>query len=185
MSAAAVVLLALLAGTGPKVEFGPLRKASVLRMGHCDVEVVFRLVIHDGGSEDYYCPRIEWQWEDGSISEEESDCPPLAEATDGDHRQVWTRRREFQKSGRYLVKARLFKADRLVRILETAVVITGWGGFADERRQENGCSPARSPALPPPRPIDLGPGPPSERGLRKSGERRILVVRRSRRARSI
>jgi hypothetical protein len=75
MSLAGVALSALLAGAGLKVEFGPLRKASVLPIGHCDVEVVFGLVINDGGSEDYYCPRIEWQWEDGSISEEESDCP--------------------------------------------------------------------------------------------------------------
>jgi hypothetical protein len=157
---ASVALVAVLAESSSKVEFGPLRKASVLPIGHCDVDVVFRLVVHDGGSEEYYCPRIEWQWEDGSISEEESDCPPFAEATVDDHRQVWTRRRAFQKSGRYLVRARLFKADRVVRILETTVVINGWSGFSDETRQENGCSPARKPALPPPRPIDLGPGPP-------------------------
>ena len=160
MSLAGVAFSALLTGAGLKVEFGPLRKASVLPIGHCDVEVVFRLVINDGGSEDYYCPRIEWQWEDGSISEEESDCPPFAEATPDDHRQVWTRRRAFQKSGRYVVRARLFKADRLMRILETSVVVNGWSGFLDERRQENGCSPARRAPLPPPRPIDLGPGPP-------------------------
>ena len=144
-----LALSALLAGAGTKVEFGPLRKASVLPIGQCDVEVVLRLVINAGGSEDYYCPRIEWQWEDGSISEEESDCPPFAEATADDHRQVWTRRRAFQKSGRYRVGARLFKADRLVRILETEVVVTGWSGFPDERPGENGCSPARLTPFPP------------------------------------
>ena len=163
MSLAGAALSVLLAGAGPKVEFSPLRKASVLPMGHCDVEVTFRLSVNDGGSEDYYCPRIEWQWEDGSISEEESDCVPFAEAAADDHRQVWTQRRAFQKSGRYVVRARLYKADRLVRIVETTVVITGWSGFADERRQAHGCLPARSPALPPPGPIDLRPGPPGAR----------------------
>jgi hypothetical protein len=168
MSLPSVALLVLLADADPKVEFGPVRKVSVLPMGHCDIDVVFRLVIHDAGSEDYYCPRIEWQWEDGSISEEESDCPPWAEAAADDHRQVWTRRHAFQKSGRYVIRARLYKADRLVRILETPVVITGWTGFADERRQENGCSPARSPALPPPKPIDLGKGPPGRSPRRQA-----------------
>lgn len=105
MSLVRLAFLVLAVDTGPRAEFGPLRKASVLPLGHCDVDVVFRLVIHDGGSEDYYCPRIEWLWEDGSTSEEESDCPPFTEATADDHRQVWTRHRAFQKSGQYLVRA--------------------------------------------------------------------------------
>lgn len=164
MSVAGVAVLAVLAGAGPKVEFGPLRRVSVLPMGQCDVEVAFRLVIHDPGSEDSYCPRIEWQWEDESISEEESDCPPFAEAAADDHRQVWTRRRAFQKSGRYLIRARIFKADRLVRTVETVALVTGWSGFSDERRQANGCSPARSPAVPPP-PIEPGREPPGMKSL--------------------
>lgn len=150
---AAFLVLALsspAAGRGPKVEFEPMRKATVLPMGQCEVDVVFRLVVDDGGSEDYFCPRVEWRWEDESVAVEESDCPPFAEAAVEDHRRVWMRPRDFQNSGRYLVRARLIKGDRVVRRLETIAIVTGWSGFVPERRQEFGCSPARAQAVPPP-----------------------------------
>src|SRR5512145_365997 len=114
MSLAGLALAVVLAGSGPTVEFGPLRKVSFLPMGRCDIDVAFRLTVDDAGSEDYYCPRVEWYWEDGTTSEEESDCPPFAEATPEEHRRVWMRRRAFQTSGRYLVRVRLFKADRAI-----------------------------------------------------------------------
>jgi hypothetical protein len=67
-----------------------------------------------------------------------------------DHRRVWTRPRDFQNSGRYLVRARLIKGDRVVRKVETIAIVTGWSGYAPERRQEFGCSPARPKTAPPP-----------------------------------
>jgi hypothetical protein len=143
MGPSALAVLALLAGAGPKVELGPLAKTAMLRMGKCDVEVTFRLVVQDGASEDYYCPRIEWLWEDGSTAVEESDCPPFSEATADDHRRTWMRARTFQNSGRYLVKVRLAKADRVVHTVETIAVVEGWSGYSPDRRQEFGCSPAR------------------------------------------
>jgi hypothetical protein len=126
-------------------------------MGQCDVDVVFRLVVSDAGSEDYYCPRVAWHWEDGTTSEEESDCPPFADAKPDDHRRVWTRRRAFQSSGRYLVKVRLFKADRQVHAAEAEAVVGGWSGFSPERREENGCAPARPTPVERPKPAFPGP----------------------------
>ena len=153
MSWIGLAIAFLVADPGPRVELAPARKTSVLLMGRCEVDVAFRLVVSDGGDEDYYCPRVQWEWEDGSFSEEEVDCPPFSEATADDHRQVWTRHRAFQKNGRYVVKARLLKAERVVRIVETTAIVTGWTGYSDARRQENGCSPARA-SSPEPMPTD-------------------------------
>ena len=165
MSLAGVALAAVLAAAGPKAEFGAVGPMPFLRAGSCDVEVIFRLFVSDGGVEDYYCPRVEWQWEDGSVSEEESDCPPFAKAVADEHRRVWTRGRTFQRSGRYLVEARLFKADRLIRTLKAEAVVNGWSGFPPNQREVNGCSPARpgpkpSPSPMPPRAVDFDRGPP-------------------------
>jgi hypothetical protein len=166
MSLAGTAILLVLAASGPKAELRALRQMSFLKTGSCDVEVAFRLVVSHRGREDYYCPRVEWVWEDGTTSEEESDCPPFAEASADDERQVWTRRRAFQGSGRYVVSVRLFKADRLISTLEAEAVVIGWSGFPPEKREKNGCSPARpgpipSPSLVPPGPVGVDRGPPN------------------------
>lgn len=125
------------------VELRPLKKVTALPVNQCEVEVRFRLSVFDGGSEDYYCPRVEWEWEDQSRSSDETDCPPFDEGAPTDHRRTWTRSRAFHKSGAYRVKARLYKAQRLIRTIETTSVVTGWEGFPDDKRQEYGCSPTR------------------------------------------
>ena len=166
MKSGGLAVVVLLAGAGPKVELEPMRKTTLLPMGQCEVDVVFRLVVQDGGVEDYYCPRVEWQWEDDSVAVEESDCPPFAEAAAEDHRKVWMRSRDFQNSGRYRVRVRLIKGDRVIRKMETTAVVTGWAGHPAERRQEFGCSPARARPEPPPAPfppLASFPTPPPER----------------------
>ena len=104
------MLMALLAGasaTKPTVEFKPLRKMTQLPVGSCDAEVLFSLRVFDGGAEDYYCPKVVFEWEDGSRSIEESDCVPFEQAEPADHRRSWTRSRKFQGSGNFSVQAHL------------------------------------------------------------------------------
>jgi hypothetical protein len=157
----AAVVFAMLAGpAGAKVDLRPLRAVTVLPLDRCEVEVTFRLSVFDGGKEDYYCPRVIWEWEDGTRSTEESDCPPFDQAAPGDHRKTWLRRRDFQRAGSYVVKAYLCKADRRISAVQTTAIISGWDGYPPEQRQAFGCSPPRlavggTPAdddLPQPRP---------------------------------
>lgn len=146
-----VMPLALAASSGPKVELRPLKKATMLAMGQCDVEVVFRLSVDDRNNDDYYCPRVVWEWEDGTLSIEESDCPPIEEALPSDHQRSWTQGRAYQKSGRYRVRAHLCRNRRRVATVETIALVTGWEGYPDRSRQEAGCSPAYRPPGPSPR----------------------------------
>ena len=132
MIRAAVLVPVLLASAGPKLDFRPLKKITALEMGQCSVDVTFKLRIEDRGVEDYYCPRVEWEWEDGTKTSEESDCSPFDQASADHHRKVWTRARAFKKSGTYAVKVRLYKADRMIHILETTAEVRGWEGMSEK-----------------------------------------------------
>ena len=143
--AIALLLAALAAGSSgkPKVEFKPTRAITQLTVGRCEALVTFRLKVADGGSDDYYCPRVVFEWEDGTRSSEESDCAPFEDAAATDHERTWTRSRGFQKPGTYLIRAHLCKASRRIKTIDTRAVIMGWDGYDPDRRQDSGCSAAR------------------------------------------
>ena len=120
------LLLLLAAPAKPKVELKPSPQMAMLGVGPRSAATVrFRLSVKDGGNEDYYCPRLEWEWEDGTYSSEESDCPSFDKAQPQDHDRSWTRSRQFWEPGNHTVKVRLYKAERLIRTIDAKVEITG------------------------------------------------------------
>jgi hypothetical protein len=123
---AAFVLALLAAGSAkPKVEFKPLQRIANLPAGRCQTSVVFKLTVNDGGSEDYYCPKVVFEWEDGTQSSEESDCVPFAQAAKEDHAKTWTKSHSFSSLGTYTVRAHLCQASRKIRVIETTATILG------------------------------------------------------------
>ena len=134
----ALLAFATLAGTataldGPEVELKPTRKIWMLAAASCEVDVTFRLEVKDGGDERYYCPEVEWVWEDGTRSISESDCPPFAEA-DEDRRFVRRKTHGFRSSGNWTISVRLSKAGELIHEEETNVVIAGSAGLSEQER---------------------------------------------------
>ncbi|MEO8500451.1 MAG: hypothetical protein ABI565_06015 [Vicinamibacteria bacterium] len=127
MKIAAVFLLALLAAGSPKpkVEFKPLQRISSLSVSRCEAVVIFKLTVDDGGSEDYYCPKVVFEWEDGTQSSEESDCVPFDQAGKDDHSKTWTKSHSFHTTGTHPVRAHLCQASRKIRVIETNATITG------------------------------------------------------------
>ncbi len=127
----AMSVLGLLLAAGPpagkpKVELKPNPQMAMLSIGpRASATIRFRLSVKDGGDEDYYCPRLEWEWEDGTNSVEESDCPPFEAAQATDHERTWTRSHVFREPGEHTIKVRLYKGDRLVRTVETRIEIRG------------------------------------------------------------
>jgi len=141
-TSSALVALALLAGTAgaaedPEVELRPVRKIWILPAGACEVDVTFRLEVKDRGDERYYCPEVEWEWEDGSRSISESDCPPFDEA-DEDRRFVRRKTHGFQRAGHWTITVRLSKAGELIHAEEADVLVTGYDGM-DERARAQHC----------------------------------------------
>jgi hypothetical protein len=140
----AILLVSLLASaSSAKVELRPLKRVTVLPMGSCEATVTFRLSVSDGGSEDYYCPAIVWEWEDGTRSTERSDCAPFEQAAAEDRSRAWTRSRTYQRAGSFRIRAHLCQAHRRVRTIDTLAVIRGWEGYDEDKREAYGCSPAR------------------------------------------
>jgi hypothetical protein len=79
----------------PPVGFSPLR---------------VRLVVDArGGSDDYvdfYCPTIEWDWGDGTSSENSADCDPY-EAGKSTIQRRWSAEHVYRQSGNFKVMFRL------------------------------------------------------------------------------
>jgi hypothetical protein len=112
--------------TKPKVELKANPQFAMLSVGpSASATIRFRLSVKDGGDEDYYCPRLEWEWEDLTTSSEESDCPPFADAQPQDHERSWTKSHQFREPGEHTIRVRLYKGERVIRALDTKVEISG------------------------------------------------------------
>jgi hypothetical protein len=86
----------------PPVGFTPLRVRVVV-----DVR---------GGSDDYadfYCPTIEWEWGDGTVSESAEDCDPY-EAGKSAIRRRFSAEHIFRQSGTFQVFFRLKQKDKTI-----------------------------------------------------------------------
>jgi len=105
----------------PPVGFSPLRVRVVV-----DVR---------GGADDYadfYCPSVEWDWGDGTVSEASADCDPY-EAGKSAIQRRWTSEHIFRQSGGYKIVFRLKQRNKAVAVSTTQVQVRagmreGFGG---------------------------------------------------------
>lgn len=83
-----------------------------------------------GGDDDYqeyYCPTIEWNWGDGTISEASADCQPY-EAGVSQIRRRYSVQHTYKRAGAYRISFRLKLKDRVITSQTTQVRLLG-GGF--------------------------------------------------------
>lgn len=69
-----------------------------------------------GGAEDYadfYCPSIEWEWGDGTMSESTADCDPYQPGKSAIRRR-WSAEHIYRQSGSFRVIFRMKQKDRVV-----------------------------------------------------------------------
>jgi len=86
----------------PPVGFSPLRVRVVV-----DVR---------GGADDYadfYCPSIEWDWGDGTVSESRSDCDPYQAGKSSIQRR-WTAEHVYRQAGAFKVVFRLKQKNKAI-----------------------------------------------------------------------
>lgn len=80
-----------------------------------------------GGSDDYrdfYCPAIEWEWGDGSVSENEADCAPY-EAGKSTIQRRYSAEHTYRGGGNYRLVFRLKQNDRAVAAARANVTVRG------------------------------------------------------------
>ena len=83
-----------------------------------------------GGDDDfqeYYCPTIEWNWGDGTVSEASADCQPY-EAGISQIRRRYTVSHTYKRAGAYRISFRFKVKDRVIASQTTQVRLLG-GGF--------------------------------------------------------
>ena len=102
----------------PPLGFSPLKV-------HASVDV-------RGGPDDsidFYCPTIQWDWSDGTISETSEDCEPHQEGTSTIRRR-FSADHTFQQGGAYRVTFRLKQKNKVVASATTNVQVRA--GVRDE-----------------------------------------------------
>jgi hypothetical protein len=83
-----------------------------------------------GGDDDYqefYCPTIEWNWGDGTVSESSADCQPY-EAGVSQIKRRYTVSHTYKRAGAFRISFRLKMKDRVIASQTTQVRLLG-GGF--------------------------------------------------------
>jgi hypothetical protein len=95
-----------------------------------------------GGADDYeefYCPTIEWDWGDGTISENTEDCNPY-EAGKSTIRRRFSAEHTFRMSGNFKVVFKLKRKTKTIAATSVSVQVrpglreqTGIGGSPDNR----------------------------------------------------
>jgi hypothetical protein len=132
--AGAIVLLALGApivaaenGARPRLD---LRATPRMAFSPTVVYVTAELA---GGDEieEYYCPDLEWDWDDGARSERGSDCPPF-QAGHSEFERFFSADHTYRQAGSYNVKITMKRAGRTLAVAKARVEVRpGVGDFSE------------------------------------------------------
>lgn len=120
----AVLLLAGAAGASaaskPKKPRLDLRATP--RMAFSPVNVLVTAELRGGEDvEDFHCPEIEWDWDDGGRSVHQQDCAPLEPGAELERR--FTANHAYRQAGTYTVKITMRRAERPVAVAQTTVTV--------------------------------------------------------------
>jgi hypothetical protein len=89
------------------------------RMAFSPVMVLATAELRGEGGEEFYCPALEWDWDDGAKSGQESDCPPFQPGMELETR--FTAEHAYRRAGVYQVTVRLKRADRSLAVASTTI----------------------------------------------------------------
>lgn len=84
-----------------------------------------------GGDDDfqeYYCPAVEWNWGDGTVSESAIDCEPY-EAGVSQIRRRFTQSHTYKRPGAFRIVFRLKHRDKVLTSQTTIVRLLGGAGY--------------------------------------------------------
>ena len=97
------------------------------RMAFSPVMVLVTAELRGGeAAEEFYCPALEWDWDDGGKSAQESDCPPYEPGMEMERR--FSAEHAYRRGGVYQVTVKLKRADRSLAVASTTIhVRSGFG----------------------------------------------------------
>ena len=120
---------------GPKVKKPRLDLRATPRMAFSPVRVLLTAELMGGGDvEEYHCPEIEWDWDDGGKSVHESDCKPFEAGVTLIERR-FTADHQYNKAGVYNIRITMRRTNR--PLATAAVRVTVRPGLGDPSTMEN------------------------------------------------
>ncbi|HEY2941269.1 MAG TPA: hypothetical protein VGN09_02435 [Vicinamibacteria bacterium] len=86
----------------------------------------------NGGDDDeeFYCPAVVWDWDDGGRSANEADCPPFQPGTPLERR--FTAVHDYHRPGVYNVRVHMLRARRALAMASATVTVRGFGESVGE-----------------------------------------------------
>ena len=142
LAAVIAVVLAAPASTGETRPEAKLKKPrldlrATPRMAFSPVNIFLTAELQGGDDvEEYYCPQLEWDWDDCGKSVHEGDCPPFVAGTTKIERR-FTAEHEYRRSGIYTIKVTMRRANRSLVASNVRVTIRpGLGDRTIERPSE-------------------------------------------------
>ena len=105
------------------------------RMAFSPVMVLATAELRGGDiAEEFYCPALEWDWDDGGKSIQEGDCAPFVTGTTKIDRR-FTAEHEYRRAGVYNIKVTMRRANRALAASNVRVTVRpGLGDRALDRR---------------------------------------------------
>jgi hypothetical protein len=92
------------------------------RMAFSPVNVFLTAELQGGDDvEDYYCPELEWEWDDGGKSVKEGDCLPFETGTKIERR--FTADHEYRRAGIYTIRVTMRKAGRALAAASIRITV--------------------------------------------------------------
>jgi hypothetical protein len=88
-------------------------------------KILMRVALRGGADDDpdFYCVTVEWDWDDGSVSERTRDCDPYEKGKSRIDR-LFTAEHEFKLPDEYKVTFRLKRGDKVLTAASLTVTIT-------------------------------------------------------------
>ena len=128
-AAASLVLLLALSGAAPadRPEKDTRPKLSLKAnpsMAFSPARVVVTADVSGGANDDpeFYCPAVEWEWGDGTRSNQSADCDPY-EPGKTEIKRHFTADRVYRTQGEYRIQFRLKKKGRVIAAASTTIKI--------------------------------------------------------------
>jgi hypothetical protein len=124
------------ANAEPKARKPRLDLRATPRMAFSPTVVLLTAELQGGDEvEDYYCPEVLWEWDDGGKSAHGSDCPAYEPGVQLERR--FTANHAYRRAGVYTVKVTLLRSGKPVAVASATVnVRPGLGDFTADDSME-------------------------------------------------
>jgi hypothetical protein len=121
-----IVLAVLFSGaaSGDKDKRPKLSVKATPAMAFSPARIVVTADVNGGAddNEEFYCPGVQWEWGDGTTSEQSADCDPYV-AGKSEIKRRFTTDHTYTTQGEYRIQLRLKRSKKVIAAASTSVKV--------------------------------------------------------------